>query len=160
MVNIQIEDTETADGVLLKDKIKLLDGKAVRIGFFAGRHFNAGRDGKTRDVAFYAAINELGTPKIPSRPFLRMSADDLDGKDGDEIASYGSEYLQGSGSADDVFTRIGKLCVNLIKRTINTGNFVPNAPSTIRRKHSDKPLIDTGTMLRSVEYEIGGKEDN
>ena len=34
------------------------------------------------------------------------------------------------------------------------GEFVPNAPSTIRKKGSDKPLIDTGQLRQGVSYKI------
>ncbi len=30
----------------------------------------------------------------------------------------------------------------------------PNAPSTIRRKHASKPLVDTGKMRDNVEYQV------
>ena len=33
----------------------------------------------------------------------------------------------------------------------------PNAPSTIRKKGSDKPLIDTGRLRQSVNYVIKPK---
>lgn len=31
---------------------------------------------------------------------------------------------------------------------------VPNAPSTIRRKGHDKPLIDTGKLKASINFEV------
>ena len=37
------------------------------------------------------------------------------------------------------------------------GDFEPNAPSTIRKKKSDKPLIDTGRMRQSVMTVIDKK---
>jgi len=33
-------------------------------------------------------------------------------------------------------------------------NWAPNAPSTIRRKKSDKPLIDTGALRASITYVV------
>ena len=38
----------------------------------------------------------------------------------------------------------------LVQETIKEGEFSPNAPSTIKKKGSDKPLIDTGHMRQSV----------
>ena len=34
------------------------------------------------------------------------------------------------------------------------GKLAPNAPSTIARKGHDKPLIDTGTLKASIDYEV------
>jgi len=36
--------------------------------------------------------------------------------------------------------------------TDSTNNFVPNAPITIKRKGSARPLIDTGEMRKSITY--------
>ena len=45
----------------------------------------------------------------------------------------------------------------IVQKTIKEGSFVPNAPSTIRKKGSDKPLIDTGRLRQSVNYHIKPK---
>lgn len=49
---------------------------------------------------------------------------------------------------------IGNKVEGLIKKKIRTGPFKPNAPSTIRRKGSSRPLIDTGHLRQSVRYKI------
>jgi len=36
-------------------------------------------------------------------------------------------------------------------------NWAPNAPGTIRRKGSDRPLIDTGALRRSITWVIRGQ---
>lgn len=47
-----------------------------------------------------------------------------------------------------------------IIKEIQSGEFVPNAPRTIARKAAkgktepDHPLIDTGLMMKAVEYEV------
>jgi hypothetical protein len=45
-----------------------------------------------------------------------------------------------------------------IVRSIQNGDWEPNAPSTIRRKGFDKPLIDKGTMWQTVTSQIVKKE--
>ena len=45
----------------------------------------------------------------------------------------------------------------LIQRKIVDGTFEPNAPSTIRKKGSSRPLIDTGRMRQSVNFIIRRK---
>ena len=40
---------------------------------------------------------------------------------------------------------------NLIKAKIASGDFTPNAPSTIKKKGRNQPLVDTGRMLNSVK---------
>ena len=40
---------------------------------------------------------------------------------------------------------------------ITSGSFAPNAESTIKKKGSSKPLVDTGRMRKSVNYVIQKK---
>lgn len=109
------------------------------------------------DVCSVAAWNEFGTINMPSRPFMRKSVDD----NKDEISAYMrqkvEDVLSGRKTAEQVFKEIGLFQKGLIQKKITDGSFEPNAPSTIRRKKSDKPLIDTGRMRQSVEIFIEKK---
>ena len=49
---------------------------------------------------------------------------------------------------------IGAKSVGMIQQEIVDGNWTPNAPSTIAKKGSDHPLIDTGLMRQSVHYVV------
>ena len=63
--------------------------------------------------------------------------------------------------AEQILKEIGIFQKDLIQEKITEGSYEPNAASTIRRKGSSKPLIDTGRMRQSVNYEIRkkGSED-
>jgi hypothetical protein len=58
--------------------------------------------------------------------------------------------------------RAGLTAQNLVRAwfTDPRNNWAPNAPSTIKRKKSDKPLIDTGELRKSITYVVadGGQE--
>ena len=66
----------------------------------------------------------------------------------DRASQYGSAERQ----RFDHFVGVG-----LVQEKIESGSYEPNAPSTIRKKKSDKPLIDTGRMRQSVKYVIRKK---
>ena len=66
---------------------------------------------------------------------------------------------QGKTDANKILNAIGVFQKGLVQKEIVDGEFAPNAPSTIRKKKSDKPLIDTGTMRQSVNYVITKKGD-
>ncbi len=52
----------------------------------------------------------------------------------------------------------GTAGANSVKRFVEDKvNLKPNAPSTIRRKKSDTPLVDTGDLIRSVTYVVKRK---
>lgn len=147
-------DKLTPEGRRFMKELQELGRLQVRVGFQAGK----GKDDDGVDYCDIAAWNELGTdPKkgkgIPSRPFMRDSID----KHEDEInAMLGGqvELLKGGVPARQILHNIGMMQVDRMQMEIVEGNFVPNAKSTIRKKKSDKPLVDTGRMRQSIHYVI------
>lgn len=51
-------------------------------------------------------------------------------------------------------SREGEFLVGAVVNKILTGPFTPNAPSTIKRKKSSKPLVDKGDLMGSVKKVI------
>ena len=147
-----IVDKLTPDGVRLKKMLGELAKLEVRVGF---QHGDATEEDGT-DICDVAAWNELGTSRAPSRPFLRQSVDDNEGKINSFLNAQKKAILSGT-SAKDVLNKIGIFQKDLIQEKILQGDFVPNAPSTIAKKKSDRPLIDTGRMRQSVNYVIKSK---
>ena len=51
---------------------------------------------------------------------------------------------------------LGAFAAAEVKKTITAGAGVPppNAPSTIAKKGSDRPLVDTGRLLGAIQWEI------
>lgn len=74
-----------------------------------------------------------------------------------KLSEQQKKNLTSGSSAENILKQVGVYGVKLVQEKIGNGSFVPNAPSTIRRKGSDKPLIDTGRMRQSVKYVIKGK---
>ncbi len=145
----KVKDNLTPEGKRFLETIKQIANLEVRIGFQAGEAEHEGVD-----LCEIAAFNELGTAHIPSRPFLRNSVDGHM----DEISSYIGEWCKkiacGEMEAHELMTNIGMLQKGLIQEEIVKGSFEPNKPVTIQKKGSDTPLIDTGTMRESVNYQI------
>ena len=142
-------DRLTPEGERFYRQINELKSKKVFVGFQSG---GAEEDNGT-DVVDVAAYNELGTSRIPSRPFIRDSVD----KHRDKISSVCKSQVRRivtGAITEDCLKKIGIFGVSLIQEEITKGSFVPNAESTIRKKGSSKPLIDTGRMRQSVIYVI------
>ena len=148
----KFKDRVTPEGRRFQKMLKELAEKEVRIGF---QHGAATEDDGT-DICDVAAWNELGTVGSPSRPFLRKSVDENAGKINSFLKGQKKKLVSGA-SAEQVLKEIGLFQKDLIQEKITEGSFVPNAPSTIRRKKSSKPLIDTGRMRQSVNYVIQKK---
>ena len=128
-------DRLTPEGQRFFAEIEKLKEQQVFVGFQAGQ------------------VNELGTSTAPSRPFLRMSVDENEDKI-NSTCGRELESLKSGGTAETILRRVGALGVRLVQEKIGSGSFEPNAESTIRKKGSDKPLIDTGRMRQSVKYVI------
>lgn len=139
----------TPEGRRYFAELKKLADMEIRVGFQAGE----AEEENGTDIVDIAAYNEYGSSDTPARPFMKQSFENHE----DELQAVCDEamkMIKKGGTAQQALNKIGVLCKALVQSEIRDGNFVPNAPSTIKKKGSDKPLIDTGTMRQSVQYVI------
>jgi len=104
-------------------------------------------------------VEEHYVRSIPARPFIedgiKSGVDEIDArakKYYEKTVADGKPYLAGLHAI--AVTAIGE-----IQKLVRGGyyeNEYPNSPETIKAKGSDKPLIDTGQLLNSLTYVIGG----
>lgn len=148
-------DRITADGERFFRELQNLSAKQVRVGLKRGkkgkRHNGTSSQTDLVDIALY---NELGTSTIPSRPFLAQTVQMHEEEIKEMAATEISQTLIGKKDSQQAFNAIGEDVRQKVQNRINEGQFVPNAPSTIRHKGHDHPLIDTGTMRDSISYTI------
>lgn len=104
-------------------------------------------------IAEYATVNEYGLNDIPARPFMRNTYQENISNYRNLVENAVYDVLGGD-DAELALTKVGMQMQNDIKDNIRNGDWTPNAPSTIERKGSSKPLIDKGKMLGSIHFEI------
>lgn len=102
------------------------------------------------------AIHEFGGGNSPARSWLRLP---LTKKAAWIVAqaARGAKQLLAAGRMDEVLARMGISAeVSIIDafETDGWGTWPPNAPSTIAKKGSSAPLIDTGQLKRSVMSKV------
>lgn len=141
---------------LYKQINELKDGQ-VFIGFPEGETTHTGPNGESADMALIAAYNEFGTSTTPARPFLKQAVDNNQDKIKAMCEQTVKDISEGK-PTEQCLKQLGAFGVGLVQETITNGPFTPNDPKTIKRKGSDKPLIDTGQMRQSVHYIIRKKE--
>lgn len=151
-MSVKVKISDTPDGRKFKRMLEELATLEVRIGFQAGE----AQEEDGTDMCDVAAYNELGTEHIPARPFLRKSVDENASKINSFMKAKVKELTQGK-PGEQVLKEIGIFQKDLIQEKIKSGTFEPNADSTIAKKGSSKPLIDTGKMRQSVNYVIQKK---
>ena len=120
----------------------------VRVGFQGDEKYEDGTS-----IAEVAAINELGSSDTPERPFMRQSFENHE-SELQAACDAANRLVSSGGSADQALQQIGVVAKGLVQEEIVNGGFTPNAESTIRKKGSEQPLIDTGTMRQSVNFVV------
>lgn len=130
----------------------LAEKHAVRVGLFGAKK-SIRKEGILTNPEL-GAIHEFGSKQrsIPARSFLRMPI----ATNGDEIAKNagdGMAQLMTEGQVLTFFKRLGIAAEAVVLKAFETagfGQWAPNAPSTVSRKGSSSPLIDTGQLRRAV----------
>lgn len=120
----------------------------VRVGIIEQANYD-GSDGES--VAQVAFWNEYGTATIPPRPFFRNTI----AQHKDEWPKQAAALMEAnSGDVRQTLELMGEGVKGQIVETIQDFREPPNAASTVKKKGFDKPLIDTGTLWRSIDYEV------
>lgn len=138
----------------LKALVSQLEKKPeVRIGVFAAKDLRLG-DGPTN--VEIAAINEFGGGDTPERSFLRRTADAKNAAWGVLLEKILKKGVASKLDIHSGLEALGMRAAADVRATITRGSGVPppNAPSTIARKGSSRPLIDSTQMLNSITHVV------
>lgn len=119
------------------------------------------------EVAKIAVYQEFGTKRpdwkgqhpgrgkkrgIPARPFMSTSWDENVQKAYTLLDKLYDKVLQEKTNVKQALALVGEWFSDKVKKKIREIDLPPNAPSTIAKKGSSKPLIDTGQMINSVTH--------
>ena len=130
----------------LIEQLKAGGEKAVYVGFPA--EFNENIEGSDNfNLASLAAVLEFGNERIPSRPFLRQTL----AENQEKYTALFVKLFKSGISIDQIYEQIALIAQGDVQQNIVNGKWTANAPSTIKRKKSSKPLIDTGKLRQSIK---------
>lgn len=112
-------------------------------------------DGKPSGITVgeLAAIHELGLG-VPERSWLRAWFEANHRTVIVDVKAGLAQVVQGRLTHEGLLELLGNKYAAQIKARIIAGVDPPNAESTIQRKGSSTPLIDTGQLLSSIGYEV------
>lgn len=140
-------------GNKLVDKLRVFSehigsARAVRVGFLENATYPDGTP-----VAMIAAIQDGGAPAagIPPRPFFRNM---VATKKAEWPGALGEALKDNGFDALTALHLMGQGISGQLRQSIVDTNSPPLLPATARRKGSSKPLVDSGHMLQSVDYEV------
>ena len=156
----------------LKEAISFLKSNRVLIGI---PQANSSSRGEITNVEL-AFIHTMGSPvnRIPPRPFLEPGVEEAKDQIAGRMKAAVEAAVEGeTGAAMDELEKAGLYGENAVKSYIGSGHHVPNAgitieggwmrnrvsgkPVFVKGKHSDVPLIDTGSLRSSITHVIEGK---
>lgn len=120
----------------------------VQVGFLENATYPDGTS-----VALIAAINEFGAPSRgqPPRPFFRRM---IIAKSPEWPGAIADLLKTNDFDANRTLEQVGAAIKGQLQQSIVDLVDPALKPSTVARKGFDKPLIDTGHMLKSVDYRV------
>ena len=88
--------------------------------------------------------------KIPARPWLSPGVQ----SGNDEYLKIITDAMEKQKPLSDALEKVGVVAAAKVQVYMTELKTPPNAPSTIKKKGSSNPLIDTGAMRQSVTYKV------
>lgn len=143
-----------------KAELAYIHTNGVRAAGMKSETDKAVEEGTPYPLALQAYIREHGSPayRVPPRPFLEPGIE----KHLNLVESGMKAALQdvldgGDGRAQR--ERLGATMAAKVQAYFQEDNgWPPNAPSTIKKKGSAQPLVDTGALRQSITYIIRAKD--
>lgn len=126
----------------------------VKVGIFESE---GAADHGGVSVLEVAIWNEFGTENIPSRSFVRAWFDENQAKCQQAITAMMRAAAQGKYTTNQALELLAQRFVGEMQKRIAAGIEPANAPSTVARKGSSKPLINTGQLRSSLTYAVDDK---
>ncbi len=126
--------------------------EALEVGVLGDLADASSEEGLT--VGQVAEWMEFGTPTIPPRSWLRAYVDENEAEINRRVGIEMRAVIAGARSRRQALERVGVWIVGQIQERIARGIDPANAPSTIARKGSSTPLIDTGQLRSSIASRI------
>jgi hypothetical protein len=138
----------------LPEVVKNTQSKGVKVGVLRGQgaHPNAKQGQTIVEIAFW---NEYGTSRIPARSFLRSTMKDQKDVYKRIIAALLKQVLNLQRTSAKAISELGTKAQADIQQKITVISIPPNSPKTIElKKGKANPLIDSGTLRRSISWEL------
>lgn len=151
MARINVRITDTNNISRLKDVLKELKNYSVEVGIFGSDEY-----------VMVASVHEFGATiqrgkgsiTIPERSFLRTVFDEKNEEWASFFKSQLKHVLALQMDVQTLFNRLGARMMGDIQEKITDLDAPPNAPSTIAKKGSSNPLIDTGGLRMRITYRV------
>lgn len=146
-----VKDIDKGYSRLLKT---IVSGKnaSLKVGIFGAKAQETEPNGKT--LLEIATINEFGAGHVPERSFIRGYCDEHGAEVVAHVKADCERAVKMRIPFEVVLERLGLFVVGGIQKRISEGIAPPNAASTVAKKGSSTPLIDTGKLRAAIAYQV------
>lgn len=148
---VELRKVRERDGGVkgVKDRTKPA-GLKVGLVEGLGEHPNSD-DGTT--IVEVGAVNEFGSIGVPERPFLRTTMAQRHTEYENIKKQLLADIITGKKTVARAIAILGIKAQADVVSTINNWDDPPNSPETVDHKGSSQPLVDTGVMKKSINWE-------
>ena len=157
-MTVSVSGGRNVKAQLRKMRDSLMGAPKVLVGVPRG----AGSYKDGTNIATIAAVNEFGSEDgtIPERSAIRDGVAQAEPQIKKLYEKKASDVINGDMDVKQLQGLVGELAVGSIVGLIESGVSPANAQSTIDRKGSSKPLIDTGAYRQSITYRLSDKGED
>lgn len=147
MINFELIGFQDVQDAIQQELEGLRSNRMVTVGI----HEDVGSEqrGELTQAELGALLN-FGNENIPARPWLEPGVD----AGAMDLLDTIADGIEDGQHPDQVLDAVGVVAAGAVKVYMTELRTPPNAPSTILQKGSDNPLIDTGALRASVNYEV------
>lgn len=99
--------------------------------------------------------------QVPPRPIIEPAIENSKEGIGELLGIAAKQSVEGN-DTQDALKNVGQEAQQDVQNwfTDAKNGWAPNAPSTIKRKKSDKPLLDTEMLQKSITFVVRGEDDD
>lgn len=157
--NVKVNDAAWRRLKRRLDAMAKPNGPHVKVGVLASRGGQAQHDSESgMTMIELAAVHEFGSPAagIPERSFIRRTFREKEKQVVKVTAALAKAVVDGRLSVGQALGQLGAWAAAEVKKTVTAGPHIPPPlkQATIDRKGSDRPLVDTGRLVDSVQWEV------
>lgn len=148
----------------LKRQLRLAERAHVRVGVLAAKGGGKPTADGSATMTEIAAIHELGAPSvgIDERSFIRRTFREKEKELAAVTAGLAKRMFKavnqhvGVMGIERALNTLGAWGATEVKKTIAEGKHIPPPLSaeTKERKGSDRPLVDTGRLVQSIQWQV------
>lgn len=151
--SVSVTDQDRGLNAMLERLDRSAFGAKLIVGL-VGDEAEASHAGGELSISEIGEIHEFGLG-VPRRSFIADWVDENEERHRSQIRKIAEQVMKGKiESWDQGLERLGVLYVAEVQKRIAVGIDPPLAPSTIARKGSSKPLIDTGALRSAITYKV------